>query len=103
LRFLRNGRDLGEWSHRDFSYQGPLVAALILLDYLARYGPQVLAAANPYRQHPTQTGVVSFGPPDILDQVARSANAAMKPPGTTSGWCIGACAPRRPAAGSTTT
>jgi hypothetical protein len=79
LRFLRNGRDLGEWSHRDFSYQGPLVAALILLGYVARYGPQqVLADTNPYRQHPTQTGGVSFGAPDILDQVARSANAAMK-------------------------
>ena len=77
-RFLRNGRDLGEWSHRDFSYQGPLVAALILLDYVARYGPQVLAATNPYRNHPTQTGAVTFGAPDILDQVARSANAAMK-------------------------
>jgi hypothetical protein len=78
LRFLRNGRDLGEWSHRDFSYQGPLVAALILLDYLARYGPQVLADTNPFRDHPTQTGAVTFGAPDILDQVARSANAAMK-------------------------
>ena len=77
-RFLRNGRDLGEWSHRDFSYQGPLVAALILLDYVARYGPQVLAATNPYRDHPTQTGAVTFGAPDILDRVARSANAAMK-------------------------
>ena len=78
-RFLRNGRDLGEWSHRDFSYQGPLVAALILLEYVARYGPQrVLADTNPYRDHPTQSGVVTFGAPDILDQVARSANAAMK-------------------------
>ena len=77
-RFIRNGRDLGEWSHRDFSYQGPLVAALILLEYVARYGPQVLNAANPYRDHPTQSGVVTFGAPDILDQVARSANAAMK-------------------------
>jgi hypothetical protein len=77
-RFIRNGRDLAEWSHRDFSYQGPLVAALILLDYVARYGPQVLADTNPYRHHPTQTGVVTFGAPDILDQVARSANAAMK-------------------------
>ena len=77
-RFIRNGRDLGEWSHRDFSYQGPLVAALILLDYVARYGPQVLSETNPYRQHPTQTGGVTFGAPDILDQVARSANAAMK-------------------------
>jgi hypothetical protein len=78
-RYIRNGRDLGEWSHRDFSYQGPLIAALILLDYLARHGSQqVLAEANPYRQHPTQTGAVTFGAPDILDQVARSANAAMK-------------------------
>jgi hypothetical protein len=38
----------------------------------------VLAETNPYRDHPTQTGVVTFGAPDILDQVARSANAAMK-------------------------
>jgi hypothetical protein len=77
-RFIRNGRDLGEWSHRDFSYQGPLVAALILLEYVARYGLQVLSAANPYRNHPTQSGMVTFGAPDILDQVARSANPAMK-------------------------
>ncbi|HWD42950.1 MAG TPA: vanadium-dependent haloperoxidase [Actinomycetota bacterium] len=77
-RFIRNGRDLGEWSHRDFSYQGPLVACLILLGYLARYGPQVLNEANPFRDHPTQTGGVTFGAPDMLDQVARSANAAMK-------------------------
>jgi hypothetical protein len=78
-RYIRNGRDLGEWSHRDFSYQGPLVACLILLGYVARYGAgQVLAQANPYRNHPTQTGAVTFGAPDILDQVARSANAAMK-------------------------
>jgi hypothetical protein len=77
-RYIRDGRDLGEWSHRDVSYQGPLVACLILLGYLARHGPQVLSAANPYRNHPTQTGVVTFGAPDMLDQVARSANAAMK-------------------------
>jgi hypothetical protein len=38
----------------------------------------VLAQANPYRNHPTQTGAVTFGAADILDQVARSANAAMK-------------------------
>ena len=77
-RFIRNGRDLGEWSHRDFSYQGPLVACLILLEWVARYGPRVLNEANPYREHPTQTGAVTFGASDILDQVARSANAAMK-------------------------
>jgi hypothetical protein len=40
----------------------------------------VLAETNPYRDHSTQTGAVTFGAPDILDQVARSANAA--PPTT---------------------
>ena len=70
---------------------------------MARHGPQVLNEANPYRQHPTQTGGVTFGTPDILDQVARSANAAMKAAWTTSGWSTAAYAPRRPAAASTTT
>jgi hypothetical protein len=78
LRFLRNGRDLAEWSHRDFSYQGPLVAALILLDYVARHGPQVLAAANPTASTPPRPVGSPTARPDILDQVARSANPAMK-------------------------
>ena len=30
-RYIRTGRDLGEWVHRDFTYQGFLHAALILL------------------------------------------------------------------------
>jgi hypothetical protein len=54
-RFIRNGRDLGEWSHRDFSYQGPLVACVILLDCVARDGRHVLAEAYPCRDHPTPT------------------------------------------------
>jgi len=77
-RYIRNGRDLGEWAHRDFSYQGPLVACLILLDYLARHGPQVLDEANPYQGSATQVGVVTFGAPHVLDLVARVANHAMK-------------------------
>jgi hypothetical protein len=77
-RYIRNGRDLGEWSHRDFSYQGPLVACLILLDYLAQHGPEVLDEANPYQGSATQSGVVTFGAPHVLDLVARVANHAMK-------------------------
>jgi hypothetical protein len=77
-RYIRNGRDLGEWAHRDFSYQGPLVACLILLDYLAQHGPQVLDEANPYKDSATQSGVVTFGAPHVLDLVARVANHAMK-------------------------
>ena len=40
--------------------------------------PSATARFDPYRDHPTQAGAVTFGAPDILDQVARSANAAMK-------------------------
>jgi hypothetical protein len=77
-RHIRNGRDLGEWAHRDFSYQGPLVACLILLDYLAQQGRDVLDDNNPYRGSATQSGVVTFGAPHVLDLVARVANHAMK-------------------------
>jgi hypothetical protein len=77
-RYIRNGRDLAEWAHRDFSYQGPLVAALILLDYAAKHGRQVLADSNPYRGSATQAGLVTFGAGDVLDLVARVANHAMK-------------------------
>ena len=62
-RFIRNGRDLGEWSHRDFSYQGPLVAALILLGYLARHGPRVLAATNPTGTTPPRPAPSPSAPP----------------------------------------
>jgi hypothetical protein len=77
-RYIRNGRDLAEWVHRDFSYQGPLVAGLILLDYAAKHGRQVLADTNPYKASATQTGLVSFGAGDVLDLVARVTNHAMK-------------------------
>jgi hypothetical protein len=42
-RYLRNGRDLGEYVHRDFTYQAFLNAGLILL---AMHAP--LTATNPY-------------------------------------------------------
>jgi hypothetical protein len=77
-RYIRRGRDLSEWSHRDFSYRGPLVAALILLDYAAQHGPQVLSDRNPYQGSGTQSGLVTFGASDVLDMVARVSNHATK-------------------------
>jgi len=77
-RYLRNGRDLAEWAHRDSAYQGPMVAALVLLDYAAKHGRQVLAESNPYRGSGTQGGLVTFGAGDVLDMVSRVANHAMK-------------------------
>ena len=71
-RYLRNGRDLGEWNHRDFTYQGYLGACLILLSY----GSPALDPGNPYLRSATQTGRSTFGGPYILDMVARATRSA---------------------------
>jgi len=73
-RYIRNGRDLAEWDHRDFTYQGFLSAALILLSF----GPAALDAANPYLASVAQGAFSTFGGPHVLDLVARVANAALR-------------------------
>jgi hypothetical protein len=64
--------------HRDFTYQGALVAALILLDYVRQFGGVVLDEANPYTGSSTQAGFITFGGPHVLDLIARVANHALK-------------------------
>lgn len=73
LRYMRNGRDLGEWLHRDFSYQGPQVACLMLLSW----GPHALDPGNPCAFAVKQCGFTSLGGPDALDLVARPSKAAL--------------------------
>jgi hypothetical protein len=73
-RYLRNGRDLGEWDHKDFTYQGFLNAALILNSF----GRSALDEANPYKTTPNQGGFVTLGAPDILSLVANLACLALK-------------------------
>lgn len=73
-RYIRSGRDMGEWVHRDFSFQGPLTACLILL----AYGREALAPSNPYLRSATQTGFPTFGAPHILDFTARAVRAALE-------------------------
>jgi hypothetical protein len=77
-RYICSGRVLGEWAHRNFSYQATLIAALILLDYVRQFGETVLDETNPYRGSPTQAGFVTFGAAHVLDLVARVANPALK-------------------------
>jgi len=72
--YIRNGRDIGEWVHRDFSFQGPITACLILLGY----GPAALSPTNPYLRSLTQVGFSTFGAPHILDFVARAVRAALE-------------------------
>jgi PAP2 superfamily len=74
FRYIRNGRDMTEWAHRDYSFQGFIVAALILLGY----GPAALDDANPYKGQSSQSGFTTFGSPHLLDLVARVANLALK-------------------------
>ncbi|MDQ3755254.1 MAG: vanadium-dependent haloperoxidase [Acidobacteriota bacterium] len=73
-RYIRNGRDLGEYVHLDFSYQAFLNAALIL----SGFGGGALSDTNPYKTIANQGGFVQFGGAHILDMVARAALAALK-------------------------
>ena len=73
-RYLRNGRDLGEYVHVDFSYQAFLNTALILLSY----GGSALSDSNPYKTIQNQSAFAQFGGPHVLDMVARAGNAALK-------------------------
>jgi hypothetical protein len=73
-RYISNGRDLGEWVHRDFSYQCLLSTCLILLSF----GQNALSPENPYLYSKTQTGFITFGAVHILDLVARAARAALE-------------------------
>lgn len=76
-RYLRSGRDLAEYVHRDYTYQAFLHACLILLGLGVP-----LKTELPYKRSRTQAGFITFGPPQVLDCVARVANAALK-----ATWC----------------
>lgn len=73
-RYIRNGRDLTEYVHRDYSYQAFLNAALILLNF----GGGAIDDANPYKSSAKQAGFSTFGGPHIVSLLAQVANAALK-------------------------
>ncbi|HET8646528.1 MAG TPA: vanadium-dependent haloperoxidase, partial [Vicinamibacteria bacterium] len=70
--FIRNGRDLAEYLHRDFSYQVPLSAALILL----RMGAAA-SSTHPYQGSRGQIGFATFGGPHLFYLIATAAHAAL--------------------------
>ncbi len=76
-RYIRNGRDLGQWVHADFPYQSMLNACLILLSF----GPEALDPHNPYLTSRTQDGFITFGAAHFLDFVAKAARVALE-----AGW-----------------
>jgi PAP2 superfamily len=73
-RHIRNGRDLGEYVHRDFTYQAFLNAALILLSF----GSAAMDEGNPYKRYRTQAAFASLGASDILALVSKVADYALK-------------------------
>lgn len=73
-RYIRNGRDLGQWVHIDFTYQSMLNACLILLSL----GQEALDPQNPYLNSRTQIGFITFGAAQILDFVTKAARVALE-------------------------
>ncbi|WP_078429822.1 vanadium-dependent haloperoxidase [Alkalihalobacterium alkalinitrilicum] len=73
-RYIRNGRDLGEYVHFDFSYQPSLSACLILNNL----GRDALSPNNPYLKSATQGGFITFGGPHILDLVSKVSRVALE-------------------------
>ncbi len=71
-RYLRNGRDLGEYVHRDFSYQPYLSACLMAL----KWGTPP-DGGNPYKHSRTQSGFSTFGQPYLLALLATVTQAAL--------------------------
>ena len=72
-RYIRNGRDLGQYVHVDALYEAYLNACLILLGMGAPVDP-----GNPYEGSDTQIGFGTFGGPHILSLVTEVATRALK-------------------------
>src|SRR6202040_2566501 len=75
-RHIRDGRDLGEFVHRDFSYQAALDAALVLV----KMGVPA-NGGNPYMHSRTQTGFATFGAPYLRYLLATATQVAL-----TASW-----------------
>ncbi len=72
-RYIRDGRDLGEYVHRDFTYQSCLSAFLIALK--AGAPPD---GGNPYKHSRTQSSFTTFGQPFVLSLLALVTQSALK-------------------------
>lgn len=73
-RYITSGRDLGEYVHRDYSYQAYLNAGLIALSF----GPAALDP-SPYATAVREGAFLTFGGAAILDLVARAAVVGLRP------------------------
>ena len=72
-RFVRTGRDLGQYVHVDVLFQAYFNACLILLEMGVPFNP-----GNPYNASNTQVGFGTFGLPHVTTLVAEVATRALK-------------------------
>ena len=72
-RYMRNGRDLGQWVHVDVLFQAYFQAFLILAGAGAPFDD-----GNPYSNNPNQIGFGTFGGPHIATLLCEVATRALK-------------------------
>ena len=72
-RYMRNGRDLGQWVHIDVLFQAYFQAFLILAGAGAPFDD-----GNPYNGSPNQIGFGTFGGPHIATLLCEVSTRALK-------------------------
>ncbi|HQR32616.1 MAG TPA: vanadium-dependent haloperoxidase [Blastocatellia bacterium] len=72
-RYIRNGRDLGEWVHLDYLYQAYFNAMSVLLTLGAPTDSN-----NPYNKYRNQCGFGTFGNPHLQALVTSVATNALR-------------------------
>ena len=72
-RYMRNGRDIGQWVHVDVLFQGYFHAFLVLASAGAPFDD-----GNPYNNNPSQMGFGTFGGPHIATLLCEVSTRALK-------------------------
>ena len=72
-RYMRNGRDIGQWVHIDVLFQGYFHAFLVLAGARAPFDD-----GNPYNGNPSQIGFGTFGGPHIATLLCEVSTRALK-------------------------
>ena len=72
-RYMRMGRDIGQWVHIDVLFQGYFQAFLVLAGAGAPFD-----SGNPYTSSPTQIGFGTFGGPHIATLLCEISTRALK-------------------------
>ncbi len=73
LRYMRNGRDIGQWVHIDVLFQGYFQAFLIIAGMGVPFDD-----GNPYKNSATQNGFATFGGPHIATILCEVSTRALK-------------------------